>query len=107
MDIEEAKKELKHVVNFKNNTGFAYSRKNTIILQQAIETVLQELDNSISKDQVKEKLEIAKKEYQKNLNSIDRKISHTKDEHKIRSIYADFGVKRGRLKMLEELLEDK
>lgn len=76
-------------------------------LTKAIETVLQELDNNISKDKVKEEKEIAQKEYQKILNSIDRKISHTKDEHKIRSIYADFGVKRGRLEMLQELLENK
>ena len=69
INIEEAISELKHISNMDNETGFAYGKKNTIRLQQAIETVLKELknkdlyinmateiiENSISKDKIRDR----------------------------------------------------
>ncbi len=88
MKLEEAKKELKHIVNFKNDTGFAYSQKNTSILQKAIETVLQELENCISKDKVREKISELKQTPRKEFCN-----------------YNDYTY--GSIRALEELLEDK
>lgn len=61
----------------------------------------------ISKEVIKEKKEKATEEYKYILDNIDKKTSHMKDEHKIRGTYAEFGVKRGKLEALQELLEGK
>lgn len=71
-----------------------------------IKDVLNYIENSISKEVIEEKIEKATNEYKYILDNIDRKTSHIKDEHKIRETYAEFGIKRGRLEILEELFKE-
>ncbi len=82
-------------------------RGTCVISAEILETVLNHIKNSISKEVIEEKVEKATEEYNYFLDNIDRKTSHMKDEHKIRATYAEFGVKRGRLEVLQELLEGK
>lgn len=105
--IEE---DIKIVKNFNRENRYRDCGK----INNAIDNVVsrlerqqKQLENSISKDTIKDKRETAYKEYMHILNKIDRKIAHMKDEYKIRDTYAEFGNKRGRLEILAELLEEK
>jgi len=55
MNIEEAKEQLQSWINYMKNNKEKVNKADLII--NCLETVLQELDNSISKDKVKEKIE--------------------------------------------------
>ncbi len=93
MKLEEAKKKL----DYHKNIIASLDEKSELF--EAIKTVLQALDNSISKDKVKEKIE----ELNKN---IDLSIDNSKgglDED-----FIDKGTKLlAQKRILEELLEDK
>ena len=93
MKLEEAKKKL----DYHKNIIASLDEKSGLF--EAIKTVLQALDNSISKDKVKEKIE----ELNKN---IDLSIDNSKgglDED-----FIDKGTKLlAQKRILEELLEDK
>ena len=69
MELEEAKEQLKGILSFYDDYKKDYEEGHTSVYEiqmedfKAIETVLQELDNSISKDKVKEKIERLKRDY--------------------------------------------
>lgn len=100
--LEEAIKILEYFI-----TEFDEEEVSFTQVEKAIKTVLNHIENSISKEVIEEKIEKATEEYKYFLDNIDRKTSHMKDEHKIRATYAEFGVKRGKLEILQELLEGK
>lgn len=72
----------------------------------ALEHLLQAYKDSTPNSKIEEEIEKSKEEYNNILNSIDNKVSHMKDQHKIRATYAEFGFKKGKLDALQELLEE-
>lgn len=72
MELEEAKNELNDLLKQRYEEQIE-----THNLFEAIETVLQELENSVSKDIIREKIEELKIEYKKLENSSDFIIADT------------------------------
>lgn len=102
MELKKAKKGLKRFCEYEDSVVLT---DNALYeYQEMIETVLQELDNSISKNKIKEKIEELK-EYiislEKQQNEL---ISLGGDDLHIREQIAEI---EEQIKILEELLEDK
>lgn len=91
--------EIQKTVNCEENC-----KNSDCYLYQAIDTVLKALDNSISKDELQKTFTKHTEEYHKYLDGMERKLSHLKDDHKIRATYAEFGVLKGKVEVLKELL---
>lgn len=99
MEILEAKKIVK---DFNEKNRFRDCGK----LNNAIDTIIKELDNSISKDDVRKKMDEYVGKYHNYLDGMEKKLSHLQDEHKIRATYAEFGVLKGKTEILQELLKE-
>lgn len=104
MDIEEAKECLRIIIREQNEPDDVKS-VNYINAMESIETVLQELDNSISKDKIKEK--------RININQIYKEIERKYTEEQLDKgeesfdDYVEFQKIQYAYNILDELLEDK
>ena len=97
MELKEAIKIVKEIITHKDDVDIAYGTKITRPYTidheqiQAIETVLQALENSISKKNIEDEIEDWK-----NVNKLESKALYNQDE-----------LVKIIIKILQELLEDK
>ncbi len=111
-ELEETIKTLKRLVEFYNNEEYESYEALSYCEIEAIETVLKELNNSISKEKVLKKLKeqekLRKKYWEENdimINFIDKKSSIISQEKlKINDKHMQLN---GATKILQELLEEK
>lgn len=93
-ELEEAKVLLS---NLKNTTNTQEYVNNFSTYDKAIETVLNYIDNSISKEVIKEKIGELKSEYNRIVNQTGELIDNLIDFQRISS----------KIEVLQELLEEK
>lgn len=102
MKLEEAKEYLKIMIKTFDTKCPNVNRRNANCLKvEAIETVLQALDNSISKDKVKEKMELIDLK----INNLKTEINKTLKENEEAGTETEIDINEQYLERLEIELE--
>ncbi len=113
-ELEEAKKQCKHIIKFYTDLDTIHSSVKKCDEIQAIETVLQALANSISKEAIEEKINKYKQQLRNTTKRVvqlqileQNKMLQQSEWEELSMLFGDIEKIRGKIEVLKELLEGK